>query len=140
MDEVMADLVPLAGIGMIVLVVVVPLWIRAHFQSQDRARLHETVRLMVEKGQPVSSEMLASLNSSPSTKYSEPERSGASADIRRGVILIMIGLGLVGLGVALGPVSDWQATGPLAGSGAFPGFIGIGFVVIGLLNRSKPKA
>jgi len=139
MDAILSELVPLAGIGMIVLVVIIPIWLRSHYASRDRARLHETVRLMVEKGQPVSSEMLASLNSSPSTRYSDSERSGSSADIRRGVILVMVGLGLVGLGVALGPVSDWQATGPLAGSGAFPGFIGLGFVVIGLLNRSKPK-
>ena len=53
---------------------------------------------------------------------------------------MMVGLGLVGLGAALGPVSDWYAFGPIAGAGAFPGFIGLGFVIIGLLNRSKPKA
>ena len=139
MDDVMADLVPLAVIGMIVLVVVVPMWVNAHYRSRDRARLPETVRIMVEKGQPVSSEMRASLNSTPDVKYGDRERTGSSADIRRGVILVMVGLGLVGLGVALGPVSDWQATGPLAGSGAFPGFIGLGFIVIGMLNHSKPK-
>jgi len=140
MEAILSDVVPLAGIGMIVLVVVIPIWLRTHYASQDRRRLHETVRLMVEKGQPVSSEMLESLNSSASSGVPASQRSGSAADIRRGVILMMVGLGLVCLGAALGPVSDWQAFGPLAGSGAFPGFIGLGFVIIGLLNRSKPKA
>ena len=138
MEGILGELIPPAGIGMIVLVVVVPLWLKSHYASQDRARLHETVRLMVEKGQPVSSEMLESLNSTPSVPAAQ--RSGSAADVRRGVILMMVGLGLVGLGAAFGPVSDWYAFGPIAGAGAFPGFIGLGFVIIGLLNRSKPKA
>jgi Domain of unknown function (DUF6249) len=140
MEAILSEMVPLAGICMIVLVVVIPIWLRTHYASQDRARLHETVRMMVDKGQPVSSEMLESLNSSRDVRYSDRERTGSSADIRRGVILIMVGLGLAALGFALGPVSGWEATGPVAGSGAFPGFIGLGFVVVGLLNRSKPKA
>jgi ABC-type uncharacterized transport system permease subunit len=140
MDAILSEMVPLAGIAMIVLVVVIPVWLRTHYASQDRKHLHETVRMMVEKGQPVSSEMLESLNNRSGVVSDGPARSGSSADIRRGVILIMVGLGLVALGAALGPVSDWEAFGPLAGSGAFPGFIGLGFVIIGLLNRSKPKA
>ena len=138
MEAMLSDLVPLAGIAMIVAVVVIPMWVKSHYASQDRARLHETVRMMVEKGQPVSSEMLESLNSTPSVPAAQ--RSGSASDIRRGVILIMVGLGLAALGAALGPVSDCYAFGPIAGAGAFPGFIGLGFVIIGLLNRSKPKA
>ena len=139
MDAVLGDLIPLAGIGMIVLVVVVPMWLRSHYRSEDRKRLHETVRLMVEKGQPVSSEMLASLNSPSDNRLPDSQKSGSSADIRRGVIMIGVALAMIGLGFALYYVSDGYATGPIVGSAAFPGFIGLGFVVIGLLNRSKPK-
>ncbi len=138
METILTGLIPLAGIAMIVLIIVIPVWLVTHYRSQDRARLHETVRLMVEKGQPVSSEMLASLNSKPS-RYNDPQSTGSSADIRRGVIMIGVALAMVGLGFALYYVSGGDATGPLVGSAAFPGFIGLGFVVIGLLNRSKPK-
>ncbi len=140
MDEILSDVVPLAGVGMIVLIVVIPIWLVNHYRSQDRKRLHETVRLMVEKGQPVSSEMLASLNSAPNSRYGDPQNAGASADIRRGVIMIGVALAMCGLGFALYYLTGGAATGPLVGSAAFPGFIGLGFVVIGLLNRSKPKS
>jgi len=139
MEAVLSEIVPLAGVGMIVLIVVIPIWLVSHYRSQDRKRLHETVRLMVEKGQPVSSEMLASL-SSPNSKYADPRSVGSSADIRRGVIMIGVACAMCGLGFALYYMTGGAATGPLIGSAAFPGFIGIGFVVIGLLNRSKPKA
>ena len=139
MDALLGDLIPLAAVGMIVLIVVVPVWLVSHYRSQDRKRLHETVRLMVEKGQPVSSEMLASLSNAANSRYSDTQNVGASADIRRGVIMIGVALAMCGLGFALFYLTGGAATGPLVGSAAFPGFIGLGFVVIGLLNRSKPK-
>jgi hypothetical protein len=139
MEAILSDVVPLAGIGMIVLVVVIPIWLRTHYASQDRRRLHETVRLMVEKGQPVSSEMLESLNNRNGMVSDGAMRTGSSTDIRRGVTMIAVALAMCGLGFALYYVSDGYATGPIVGAAAFPGFIGLGFVVIGLLNRSKPK-
>ena len=56
---------------------------------------------------------------------------------------------MIGPGLGRRSASRWATTvsqrlgcdlGPIAGAGAFPGFIGLGFVVVGLLNRSKPKA
>ena len=138
MEGILGELIPLAGIAMIILVVVIPIWLRTHYASQDRARLHETVRLMVEKGQPVSSEMLESLNSTPNVQYRDPGRYGSSGDIRRGVTMIAVALAMCGLGYALFEVSDFGRI--IMGAAAFPGFIGLGFVVIGLFNRSKPKA
>jgi len=136
MEDIVGEMIPLAAFAMIVLVVVVPVWLVSYYRSEDRKRLHETVRIMVEKGQPVSSEMLASL-SSTNSKYADPRGAGSSADIRRGVILIGVALAMCGLGFAL---NGGYATGPIVGAAAFPGFIGLGFVVIGLLNRGKPKA
>jgi hypothetical protein len=140
MEGILGEAIPLAGIAMIVLVVVIPVWLRTHYASQDRKHLHETVRMMVEKGQPVSSEMLESLNNRSGVVSDGPARTGSSADIRRGVTMIAVALAMCGLGFALYYVSDGYATGPIVGAAAFPGFIGLGFVVIGLLNRSKPKA
>jgi hypothetical protein len=140
MEGILGEIIPLADIAMIVLVVVIPIWLRTHYASQDRKHLHETVRLMVEKGQPVSNEMLESLNNPTGIINDRGVRTGSSADIRRGVTMIAVALAMCGLGAALYYVSDGYATGPIVGAAAFPGFIGLGFVVIGLLNRSKPKA
>jgi Domain of unknown function (DUF6249) len=140
MEGILGEMIPILGFGMIVLIVVIPIWLRTHYASQDRKNLHETVRLMVEKGQPVSSEMLESLNNPTGIIVDKSMRTGSSADIRRGVTMIAVALAMCGLGAALYYVSDGYATGPIVGAAAFPGFIGLGFVVIGLLGRSKPKA
>ncbi len=138
MEAFLSDLIPLAGIFMIICLVVAPIWVRFHYASQDRARLHETVRMMLEKGQPVSSEMLESLNLASQTAPSRVE-SSRSADMRRGVTLVAVALGLVGLGVCLYWVSDGYATGPICGAAAFPGFIGIGFIVMSLVSPKNKK-
>jgi hypothetical protein len=135
MDD--GSIVPIAGIIMIICVVVFPLWIRFHYASRDRARLHETVRMMVEKGQPVSSEMLQSLNVASDTSSRAGIDGGKRSDMRRGVTMVMVALALVALGLALYYVSDGYATGPIVGAAAFPGFIGLGFIVMALINRPK---
>ena len=61
--------------------------------SKSRA-LHKTVRMMVEKGQPVPE---ALLNPPPVTR----QRS----DLRRGVVLLMVGAGLM---IFFGACNDWE--------------------------------
>ncbi len=132
MGDVVNLLVPLAGIAMIVAIVVGPIWIGSYFKNRERQRLHDTLRLMVEKGQPVSGELLETLNTG--TPRSSPN------DMRRGVVLLAVALGMAGLGLILGLTGDGDAVGPLCGLAAFPGFIGVAFIVLALLNRDKPKA
>jgi hypothetical protein len=138
MDSFLGDLIPLFGIFMIICVVVIPIWLRSHYASRDRARLHETVRMMLEKGQPVSSEMLESLNVASQGGPVRIENS-RSADMRRGVTLVAIALGIAATGVALYWVSDGYATGPIVGGAAFPGFIGLGFIVMALVSPKNTK-
>lgn len=132
MDSFINQLVPLAGILMVLAVVVGPIWIGSYFKNRERQRLHETLRLMVEKGQPVSGELLETLNAGG--KLRSPP-----SDMRRGVVLTTIGLGMAGMGLALGLTGDGDMVGPLCGMAAFPTFIGLGFVVLALVNRDKAK-
>ena len=74
-----------------------------------------TIRVMVEKGQPVPAELLA-----PATR-SVRQRS----DVRRGVVWTMIGVGLV---VWLGAVNDWE--GGAWSFGLIPFLIGVGYLMI----------
>jgi hypothetical protein len=132
-----SSIVPIAGIVMIICVVVFPVWIRFHYASRDRARLHETVRIMVEKGQPVSSELLESLNVAPNSASVGRVDGGAKSDMRRGVSLLMVAFALVVLGFGFYYITGGVVTNILIGVAAFPGFIGLGSIIMALINRPK---
>ncbi len=93
--------------------------------SKSRA-LHRTVRMMVEKGQPV-----------PAALLNPPPAQRQRSDMRRGVVLVMIGLGLM---VFLGAVNDWE--GGAWSIGIIPFLIGAGYLLVWRLdakNKDNPK-
>jgi len=112
-------------------------------KSRDRARMHETLRIAYEKGQPVPPELISALQTgTPEQILPTPER-----DLRRAVVLIATGLGLCGLGYGLWYglmiVSDTAAYivgGSVAGIGAIPGLIGVAYFILWLTKRGTPKA
>ena len=57
-------------------------------------------------------------------------------DLRTGVIWLSVAAGLVALGVIIG-FEHPDATYWFLGFAAFPGFIGLAFVLLGLINKSK---
>ena len=66
-------LIPLAFFAMIAAIVLAPGW----FRSREKTRLHETLRLAYEKGQPVPPEMIEALQM-------EKGRPAPSRDVSRG--------------------------------------------------------
>jgi hypothetical protein len=88
--------------------------------SKNRA-LHRTVRLMVEKGQPV-----------PEALLNPPPAQRQRSDMRRGVVLTMVGLGLM---LFLGAVNDWE--GGAWSIGLIPFLIGAGYLVVWKLEGKK---
>jgi Domain of unknown function (DUF6249) len=82
--------------------------------SRSRA-MHRTVRMMVEKGQPV-----------PEALLNPPPAQRQRSDLRRGVILTMIGVGLM---VFFGAVNDWE--------GLIPFLIGAGYLLVWKLDAKK---
>ncbi|MEY2481175.1 MAG: hypothetical protein QOI04_2102 [Verrucomicrobiota bacterium] len=85
--------------------------------SKSRA-LHRTVRMMVEKGQPV-----------PEALLNPPPVIRQRSDLRRGVVLLMIGLGLM---VFFGAVNDWE--GGAWSLGIVPFLIGAGYLLVWRLD------
>jgi Domain of unknown function (DUF6249) len=81
-----------------------------------------TIRMMVEKGQPVPAELLAP----------EVRRVRRRSDVRRGVIWTMVGLGLM---VWLGAVNDWE--GGVWSFGLVPFLIGLGYLIVWKLEGKK---
>ena len=74
-----------------------------------------TIRMMVEKGQPIPAELLA-----PAAR-SVRRRS----DVRRGVIWAMVGLGVM---IFFGAVNDWE--GGAWSLGLIPFLIGLGYLLV----------
>jgi hypothetical protein len=88
--------------------------------SRSRA-LQKTVRMMVEKGQPV-----------PEALLNPPPAQRQRSDLRRGVVLAMIGIGLM---VFFGAVNDWE--GGSWTLGLIPFLIGSGYLLVWKLDTKK---
>jgi hypothetical protein len=88
--------------------------------SKSRA-LHRTVRMMVEKGQPV-----------PESLLNPPPAQRQRSDVRRGVVLAMIGIGVMAF---LGAASDWE--GGAWTLGLIPFLIGVGYLLVWKLDTKK---
>ena len=106
-----------------------------YFKSQERQKMAETLRIAIEKGQPLPHEVIDAMSSnvrSPGGPPASPQR-----DLRTGIIWTGVGIGIAALGVALS-FDDPDALYPLLGFAAFPIFIGLAFILLALIN--KPKA
>jgi hypothetical protein len=85
--------------------------------------LHRTVRTMVEKGQEV-----------PAALFAPPPTVRARSDMRRGVVLLMVGFGLM---IFFGAVNDWD--GGAWAIGIIPFLIGLGYLLVWKLEGPKDK-
>ncbi|MFL6541507.1 MAG: DUF6249 domain-containing protein [Chthoniobacterales bacterium] len=94
------------------------------FNFLRQRSLHRTVRMMVEKGQPV-----------PPALFSAPPVVRARSDMRRGVVLTMIGIGLM---MFFGAVSGWD--GGVWTLGLIPFLMGAGYLTVWKLEGHKANA
>lgn len=85
--------------------------------------LHRTVRTMVEKGQEV-----------PAALFAPPPVIRARSDLRRGVVLLMVGFGLM---IFFGAVNDWE--GGSWSLGVIPFVIGLGYLLVWKLEGRRDK-
>ena len=114
--------------GSISAIIIVPLWLR----SQERMRVQETLRAAIESGQAMPTEVMENAARNISIR----PMPSPSRDLRTGIIWLGVGLGFVAMGVALG-YEEPEATIPMIACAAFPVFIGLAFVALALINRSK---
>jgi len=116
-DDIPEFVIPIVAITMLTIfgapVLIVALIMYFGF-SKNRA-LHRTVRIMAEKGQPIPAALLAP--PTPAVK----QRS----DMRRGIVLVMVGLGLM---VCFGAWNDWE--GGAWAIGVIPFVIGLGYLLV----------
>jgi hypothetical protein len=81
-----------------------------------------TIRMMVEKGQPVPAELLAP----------EVRKVRRRSDARRGVVWTMVGIGLM---IWLAAVNDWE--GGAWSFGLIPFLIGLGYLIVWKLENKN---
>lgn len=114
--------------GTIAALAIVPIY----FRSLERQRLQETLRAAIDKGQPLPPEVVEALTSDVKLRPKpSPQR-----DLRVGIIWVGVAVGIAALGIALS-FDEPDATYPLLGIAAFPGFIGLAFILISFLARGK---
>jgi hypothetical protein len=116
--------IPIVGIvfmsifGAPVLIVAVILY----FGFSKSRMQHRTIRMLAEKGQPIPPALLAP--PAPAIR----QRS----DMRRGVVLTMVGIGAI---IFLGAVNDWE--GGAWSLGLIPLLIGAGYLIVWKLEGKK---
>jgi hypothetical protein len=116
--------IPIVGIvfmsifGAPVLIVAVIMY----FGFSRNRMMHRTIRMMAEKGQPIPPALLAP--PAPAVR----QRS----DMRRGVVLCMVGLGLM---LFFGAVNEWE--GGSWAIGVIPFVIGLGYLLVWKLEGKK---
>lgn len=140
-------LVPIAFFAMIAAIVIMP----KYFRSRDRDRLHETLRLAYEKGQPVPPELIEALQPAggvvtrAEVMQDSLPRARAERDLRQGVVWLAVGVGLVLVGAAsyAGLYADGGAPetfGAFAALGAIPACIGLAFLGLWFFGRKRTTA
>jgi len=92
-----------------------------YFSFSRSRSLQKTVRMMVEKGQPV-----------PEALLNPPPAQRQRSDLRRGIVLTMIGIGLMAF---FGAVNDWE--GGSWTLGLIPFLIGVGYLLVWKLDTKK---
>jgi hypothetical protein len=123
---IIGTLIPIFFFAMVAAIVIVP----RYFKSLERQKMAETLKVAIEKGQPLPSEVVDAISSgvkAPPTPQT---------DLRTGIIWLGVGVGLAAMGWAIG-YDDPDATYPLIGIACFPAFIGIAFIVMSFLNKSR---
>ena len=124
-------LIPLAPFAMVAGIVIVP----AILKSRERKEMQATLRAAIEKGQPLPPEVIEALS-----KDNIKAPATASRDLRVGVILTAISIGIALFGYAfsfVGGIEEAKAVYPIMGLGAIPGMIGLAFIILSLFNKNK---
>ena len=117
-------LIPLTAIIMPFLFVIVVACVKFFHDRRTQELQHETIRLALEKGQPIPPDLF--VVKSPIEKA---EKSDKKNDRKAGLILIAVGVGLL---VLLGGASDlvyMHSFGGLRWVGLIPALIGVAFLV-----------
>jgi len=105
-------------------------WLVSYFNSRKRLTVHETIRHALDKGTPLSPELMDRMS-----LVTDPVR----ADLRRGVLFLAFGAAFAVLGTIIG-MEESEALTPMLGVATFPIFLGIAYIGLWAFGRGKSEA
>ena len=94
-----------------------------YFKYRRRQDQQITVRTAIDKGEGLSADVLESIAN---------PKMPPGQDLRRGIVLIALGLGIGAFGFILG---EADAIRPLMATSAIPSAIGLGFIIWWLIRK-----
>jgi hypothetical protein len=97
-------------------------WISFYFQHRNRKLMHDSVLAAIERSGAADPQLIAAITRQPR----EPR-----ADLRSGMILVAVALAAVILAFAIG---GGAPNFPVMGIAAFPGLVGVAFILFHLLG------
>jgi hypothetical protein len=121
-------IVPLGVFSMITAIVCLPFY----FKSRERREMQATLRVAIEKGQPVPPEVIEAMTRAvkmPPTRL---------RDLRTGVIWLAIGIG-IGLATYFGDFIHGDGDFDGIGIACIPAVIGVAFIVLSFFNPNKEE-
>jgi hypothetical protein len=123
----MEELIPIVAIVMVFGLPLFIVWVVFYFNTRNRANILETVRTAAQNGTELTPELVAALGL---------PKAGRGHDIRWGIVLLAVAAAFLVLGVTLSIFED-ALFNIMTGVAAFPGFVGIALIAMGVLMRDK---
>ena len=127
--ETLALMIPIVSIIMPLLLVIGVVALVTYYRFRRRREVQETIRLAIEKGQELPAEFLETISS-------PKEQPKKDQDLRRGIVLIAVGVGIAAFGFLVG---EENAMRPLLGIGSIPFLIGLAFTALWVLRTRHDK-
>ena len=128
-SETLALMIPIIVPTVTMLVIGGTIALITYYRFRRRREVQETIRVAIERGQELPTEFLETISS-------PKKRPKKDHDLRRGVVLIAVGLGIGVFGVLVG---DDDAVGPLMGIGSIPFLIGLALTALWVLRTRNDK-
>jgi predicted MFS family arabinose efflux permease len=122
------NFIPIAMFAMIAAIVIVPTWLK----SKERRDMQATLRASIDKGQALPPEVIDAL-----TRQTVKPPATAGRDLRTGVILLALSLGIAAAFSYLGSVVEDDVPYGFAAFAAIPGAVGLAFIVLSFFNKNK---
>ena len=91
-----------------------------YFRAKTKAELQQTIRLSLEKGSELTPDLIEKMSVSGSSKV---------ADLRKGIVLVGLGIACILAGLIVGDAREASAIG------MFPLMLGFGFLTVWKLNK-----
>jgi hypothetical protein len=94
--------------------------------GRNKLEVQRTLRIALERGTPLTADLVAQMN----TNSASPR----GTDLRRGVIIMAIGLAALAAGLITNSLTQFATVG------VFPLFMGMGFLVVWKLDKGQRTA